>query len=307
MSLYIKTPLIDRLPFEEAPQKVSFKMEAYQPSGSFKLRGIEYLTREVLKKGVTHLVSSSGGNAGLSAAYVGRQLGIRVSVVVPVTTPAFIVEKLRQEGARVTVHGEAWDEAHELALTMTRSKDTALIPPFDHPLLWEGHASMVDELKEDLAGPPDLVIVSVGGGGLLNGVVEGLKRNHWTDTAILAVETRGAASFYESVKQHRLVTLEKIDTLATSLGAKTVSQKALQNAMDYPIIPHLVTDQAAVNACLRFADEYRTLVEPACGASLSVVFDESPVLRNYQRIVVIVCGGAIVNLEKLQAWREKSL
>ncbi len=303
MNLFFKTPLLDRLEGNPLMGTVKFKMEAYQPSSSFKLRGIEHLSRAVMARGVTHLVASSGGNAGLSVAYVGRKLGIRVSVVVPKTTPGFIIEKLMREGARVTVHGEAWDEAHELALTLAEAPDAALIPPFDHPLLWEGHASMIDELKVQCPLQPDLILLSVGGGGLLNGVVEGLVRNHWTDTAILAVETEGAASFYQSVKQQALISLDRIDTVATSLGAKRVSKKALENARDFKIIPHLVTDEAAIDACLRFADEYRTLVEPACGATLSVIYQEAEVLKDFSRIVVIVCGGAVVNLEKLQAWK----
>ena len=56
------------------------------------------------------------------------------------------------------------------------------INPFDHPLIWEGHGSVIDELKSDLNGiKPSLIICSVGGGGLLLGILNGLKRNDWND------------------------------------------------------------------------------------------------------------------------------
>ena len=304
MSLYIKTPLLDMLDFCKDNQSVKLKMEAYQPSGSFKLRGMETLCKHEVHTGVTHLISSSGGNAGLAAAYVGRKLGVKVTVVLPKTTPLFAIEKLKKEGAAVIVHGDAWDEANTYALSLTQAKDTAYIPPFDHPKLWEGHASLVDELKEDCQEQPDLIILSVGGGGLMCGVVEGLIRNRWTDTHILAIETEGSASLYQSVKNNKLVRLDRIDTIATSLGAKQVSAKALEYAKNYPVFPYLVSDESAVKACVCFADDYRTLVEPACGASLSVIYDQADIIKDYKNIIVVVCGGAIMNIEKIIQWKE---
>ena len=302
--MYLKTPLIDMLNQNKVGRSIKLKMEAYQPSGSFKLRGMEFLCRYEVEAGATHLVSSSGGNAGLSAAYAGRTLGVKTTVVLPVTTPSSVIKKLELEGAETIVFGEAWDEANDYALELTRDDTTAYIPPFEHPKLWEGHSTIVDELKEDCDVQPDLIILSVGGGGLLCGIVEGLKRNNWTDTSILAVETEGAASLYGAVKADKLIKLDKIDTVATSLGAKTVSPKALEYSKKYNVIPHLVTDEAATKACARFADEYRTLVEPACGASISVVYDNPEVIKRFKNIVVIVCGGAKVDLDEIIEWRK---
>jgi L-serine/L-threonine ammonia-lyase len=304
MQLYKKTPLIDMTSIDHQDQVVKLKMEAYQPSGSFKIRGVEHMCRWAIDQGATRLVSSSGGNAGLSVAYVGKKLDIPVIVVVPKTTSNETVDKLKKEKAEVIIHGEVWDEADRYARSILNEKNSAYIPPFDHPKLWEGHATLIDELKEECESQPDLIILSVGGGGLLNGVMEGLIRNQWTDTQVLAVETEGAGSFYASYKADQLKTLDKIDTIATSLGAKRVSEKALDNVRKYKITPCLVTDKAATNACVRFADEYRTIVEPACGASLSVIYDHSKILEKLRNIVVIVCGGSNVNLKKLMQWKK---
>ncbi|MEL7623513.1 MAG: pyridoxal-phosphate dependent enzyme [Clostridiales bacterium] len=305
MSLYIKTPLLEMLDYSGANRSVSLKMEAYQPVGSFKLRGIETLCKQAIQGGARHLVSSSGGNAGLATAYAGRKLGIKTTVVLPKTTPAFVIDKLEKEKAAVTIQGGVWDEANAYALSLVSTKETAYIPPFDHPALWEGHSTMIDELKADCAEQPDLVVLSVGGGGLMCGVMEGLLKNRWEATRILAVETEGAASLYQSVKSNRLVQLDKIDTSASSLGAKQVTPKALEYANRYNISPYLVSDESANKACVRFLEEYRTMIEPACGASLSVVYDNSPVLQDYKNIVIIVCGGAVVNIEKIMTWKEQ--
>lgn len=74
-----------------------------------------------------------------------------------------------------------------------------------------GHASLVEEVKEQLAGVvPDLVVVSVGGGGLMCGVLEGLHRVGWSCVPLLAMETEGADSLNACVRAGQWVALDKI-------------------------------------------------------------------------------------------------
>jgi L-serine/L-threonine ammonia-lyase len=68
----------------------------------------------------------------------------------------------------------------------------------------------------------------------------------------------------------------------------------------------VVSDKTAVDACLRFADDLRVVVEPACGASLSVLYEHAAVLDDFESVLMVVCGGAGVSIEQLRAW-EKSL
>jgi L-serine/L-threonine ammonia-lyase len=85
------------------------------------------------------------------------------------------------------------------------------VHPFDHPDIWQGHSSIVAELNHQLHGAkPDAIILSVGGGGLLNGVVEGLQAVGWGDVPVVAVETEGADSFAAACKAGKLVTLPAI-------------------------------------------------------------------------------------------------
>ena len=302
--LSIRTPLIEETRRICPGKRISYKMEAYQPSGSFKLRGVEHACRKALEGGAEKFLSSSGGNAGLAVAYVGNQWNVPVRVVLPESTPTSVAEELRRLGSEVIIHGSAWDESNAYCLNLLEEDHTwAYIPPFDHPDLWEGHGDMVDELAEQCRTQPDCIVLSVGGGGLMNGVVEGLKRNGWTDTAILAVETVGADSLYQSVQAGHIVSLDAITSDAKSLGAKRIAERTFENVRNYRILPHLVTDAEAEKACVRFADEHRVLVEPACGASLAAVYANDPKLADFENIVVIVCGGSKVDLEALDAWR----
>lgn len=301
--LHIATPVWESKPLSMAlGAPVLLKMEALQPIGSFKIRGIGHACQVRCEDGATHLVCSSGGNAGYAVAYAGRRLGVDVTVVVPRTTPTAMRETISWEGSTVIEYGESWDEAHEYATAMAGEMGAAYIHPFDDPRIWEGHATLIEEVA-NLGSKPGAVVVAVGGGGLLCGVLVGLHRVGWIEVPVITVETEGAASFSRSVSAGRIITLDKIETVATNLGAKTVANEALQWTSRHPITPWIVSDYAAVDACLRFADDHRILVEPACGAALSVVYDRAPVLSGKEPVLVIVCGGAGVSLALLNRWK----
>ncbi|MBH3374259.1 pyridoxal-phosphate dependent enzyme [Pseudomonas juntendi] len=300
MTLHIPTPLIESRPLSRAAgRNIWLKLDALQPCGSFKLRGVGHACEVHYARGARHLVSSSGGNAGLAVAYAGRKLGVPVTVVVPETTTERAKELLRLENAKVLVHGSSWQEANELALTLVGAGD-AFIHPFDDPLLWAGHASLVDEVVAT-GFKPDAVVLSVGGGGLLSGVVEGLQRNGWADVPVLAVETTGAASLHAAMQAGHTVALPRIASIAGALGAKRGAEQALACTRRQPVHSHLVSDRAALQACERFLQDHRLLVEPACGAALALAYAASAMAR-YPNVLVVVCGGATATLEQIQAW-----
>jgi L-serine/L-threonine ammonia-lyase len=302
MPLHIQTPLLPSAALATRPgQRVWLKMEALQPSGSFKLRGIGLACETYAARGARRFISSSGGNAGLAVAHAGRALGVPVLVIVPETTSERAKQLIGQQGAEVQVHGASWQEANALALSL-RTEADAFIHPFDDPLLWAGHASMVEEVL-DAGLRPDAVLLAVGGGGLLCGVVQGLRARQWTDVPVVAVETVGADSLAQALLAKQRVELPGIASIASSLGARQVCEQAFAYGMgQHPVRSVVVSDRAAVDACLRFLDEQRVLVEPACGAALALLQEGSEVLAPYDNLLVIVCGGATATLAQLQNW-----
>jgi len=302
--LYIETPFLEsRALTIHAGRDVWLKLEAMQPPGSFKIRGIGLACQEYVRRGAKRFISSSGGNAGIAVAYAGRHLSVPVVVVVPETATERAKALIRQEDAEVYVHGSSWQEANTFALSMITASD-AFLHPFDDPLLWQGYASIIDEVVRS-GVKPDVVVLSVGGGGLLCGVVEGLHRNGWTGVPVIAVETEGAASFAHSVEAGYRVELAAITSIATSLGAKQVCEQAFDWSKKHPIRNVVVSDQAAVTACQRFLADHRVLVEPACGASLAVVYNRAPELEHAKSVLVIVCGGVTTTVEQLNQWSKQ--
>jgi len=334
--LYRPTPLLqsDPLTALTGGRPVYLKLDCLQPSGSFKDRGMAHLCLS-LPPTVTRIVSSSGGNAGLAAATVARALrvsskkNLECTVVVPVTTKQIVVKKLRALGATVQVVGNNWNEADAFVrdLVQQHADDTAYVPPYEHPRLWTGHSTVVDEILRELPAalegvdaPPPTILLSVGGGGLLCGVLEGLERNERRDCRVIAAETAGASCFGQSFAQGgAVVKLNAIDSVASSLGALQASPMALERALQYSknggsVQSAVCTDAEAIDACWQLARDHRLLVEPACGAALAVLYSER--LRRQMGldaagdggdgpIVVEVCGGSGVNLELLQEWKEQ--
>src|SRR3990167_6578113 len=115
MPLHIETPLLPSRPLSVlAGRSVWLKLDALQPPGSFKIRGMGLACEEYQRRGARRFVSSSGGNAGLAVAYAGRRLSVPVTVVVPETTSQRARELLGLEAAEVVVHGASWQEANEI-------------------------------------------------------------------------------------------------------------------------------------------------------------------------------------------------
>lgn len=146
--------------------------------------------------------------------------------------------------------------------------------------------------------PPDAIVCSVGGGGLLNGIVLGLDVHHCSDKVpVLALETEGADCLSKSLQVGHQVTMPAITSIAKSLGVARVSNKTWDLVRQRRNIRSVVLrDADAASACVRFADEEKMIVEPACGVSLAVIYDGllEELIPNFgpeSRVVVIVCGG----------------
>lgn len=168
-------------------------------------------------------------------------------------------------------------EASYLVLTCELCPLTCLLSPAR-----EGHSTIVEEISSQLRGiTPDLVVVSVGGGGLMNGVLHGMHSVGWDEVPLLAMETEGAHSFYACAQANEWVELDDITryvvttstlhgllsklnpllpslpppfpSVARCLGAKRVCKRSFEWLSQHPIIPHKISDREAIAACIKLA------------------------------------------------------
>lgn len=289
--LHVRTPLIHSQHLKsELGKNVYFKVESMQPSGSFKLRGIGRLCQQVCHEGAQSLVASSGGNAGVAVAYSGMKLNKPTTIFIPSSSHPIYIEAIESFGATVIVAGSTVGEAQISAEEFANIHQARYIHPYDHPEIWKGHASIIDEVASAHIRP-DAVVVSVGGGGLACGVLEGMHQHGWHNVPLFAVETVGADVFSQSVNKNQPVILSSITSKATSLGATYVTPKLLDWTKKHTIKNVVVTDEQADQGSRLFANDQRILVELASGASLSLIYENHAAIRDYKSILVIACGG----------------
>lgn len=324
---WIETPLVESASLSRAAGcRIFLKLENIQPSGSFKSRAMGNQILSHLKKPENagrpvHFYASSGGNAGLAAVCAARDLGYPCTVVVPVTTKPMMIERLRTAGALDVVQfGDSLAEAGEYMKEVlmkgggdgeNESEDVVKIAlhPFDNEPIWQGNSTIIDELAKQLpvvAGqkpsntspsssyqnkhiPMDAIICSVGGGGLLNGLIMGLERYQpETTTAttekdspihLVAIETDGTDSLSQAMSSQSHISLPKITSQATSLGATRVSQKTFQYALSPPrglaVHSAVLSDADAARGVLRLVDDERIFVELACGVCIEAAIGDA--------------------------------
>lgn len=327
MSLvYNKTPLLRQIfPGKNLPQ-FFLKHESLQPSGSFKSRGIGNL---ILKNAARiknggekrpQVFASSGGNAGFAAATACQKLSLPCTVVVPTATKARMVQKIKSTGANVIINGNHWREADEylkssiMTLVDKNLVEPIYVHPFDDPDIWEGHSSMVDEMLETLTEQKieftriKGIVCSVGGGGLYNGIIQGLERHNLASKIpIVGVETVGCHVFHTSLKLGRQVEFDNITSIATSLGTASISRKTFAYAQKYDTRSVIVNDSNIIETCLRYTHDYNMVVEPACGASLHMGYNIALLEKSLNLkltpkdvILIIACGGSSNTVQDLE-------
>lgn len=233
-----------------------------------------------------------------------------------------MITKIRAAGASEVVQfGASWVEADTYLRTelmpsaKERGEEPVYVPPFDDKEVWKGHSGMIGEIAEQLDGKPDVVTCSVGGGGLFCGIMQGLDERFPSTSSsppprVLAVETRGADSLALSLANNELSTLPAITSKATSLGARTVCARAFEYARRENVRSVVLSDEEAMEGCLRFAEDERMMVELACGVGVAMCYggrlkEVVDGLTEESRVVVVVCGGSNVGVAMLEEWAKE--
>lgn len=292
------------------------KLENLQPSQSFKYRGISKFAQQCKDKHgpSVHLMIASGGNAGLAAAVVARVLGVKCTVFLPINVSIDTQQALRKQGAEIVTTGEFYSQTLA-ALREAVKKDTnaVLVPAYDSPVLWDGHSSMVTEMQRQLPRQPDAIFCSVGGGGLIGGIMQGCKNVGWDGVPVVALETIGSNCFYnaiaintrnftskvpivpstevedsapytvEIVEEHNIAIphMKSLKSRAASLGASSPAPGVVRMALDRAggIKCACVPDEMAMRTARLFGDDHKILTELACSTTLTPGYNREFLLR----------------------------
>ena len=269
------------------------KLENLQPVGAFKLRGAYNAIRRLPDAAREHgVITYSSGNHGQAVAYAAQLLGVRAVIVMPETAPAVKVAGVRKWGGEVVVAGRTSEDRQARAEEIAAREGLAVVPPFDHPDIVAGQATIGLEIAEQL---PDAatVVAPVGGGGLIAGVVTGLAAAR-SRARVWGVEPVGAPKLQRSLAAGHPVRLERTASIADGLITLTVGAIpfAQITAQRDRVAGVALVDEDALREAVRFlARECRLTVEPSGAATTAAV--RSGALRPVPPTVLVVSGGNV--------------
>lgn len=271
------------------------KLENRQTIGAFKVRGafnaIRKLPDAERRRGV---ITFSSGNHGQAVAFAAQRFGVRAVIVMPETAPAVKVQGVQRWGGEVVYAGRTSEDRRLAALDIARREGLAVIPPFDHPDVVAGQATVALEIAEQL---PDVatVVVPVGGGGLISGVVRGLGAAR-SRARVVGVEPAGAPKLTRSLAAGRPVTLERTASIADGLITLSVGHipfDLLREHADRLAGVVTVEDDSIRDAVHFLHRECDLVVEPSGAATTAAL--RSGALEPYRRppLVLVVSGGNV--------------
>ena len=274
-----------------AGTRIYLKLELFQITGTFKARAALLntlnLSRRALERGVTAI---SAGNHAIAVAFAARELGTSAKVVMIASANPLRIERCKAYGAQVQLAPDA-HSGFELVEQIVREEGRALIHPFEGRTTALGTATLGLELCRQLP-QLDAVVVPIGGGGLCAGVASAVKLVN-PSCQVFGVEPEGADSMYRSFQAGEPRSIERVATIADSLGAPyalPISFELCQRNVDRLV---RVSDEA-LRAAMRFLLRNAKLaVEPAGAAATAALFGPLRDDLRGKRVALIVCGSNI--------------
>lgn len=253
------------------------KNEGVNPTGSFKDRFNAVNTTVALALGYETIVSTTTGNAGLSAALYAALAGLKARVFVAEEAPTIIGDAIRWCGAEVAV---AARERHD-GLLRAAVQDgafpatTALSSAGATPFGLEGYKTIAFELVAALGRAPDRIFVPVGGGDGLYGVAKGFRELRQLGLVDALPRMYGVQSTSTDplVRAFRdasndVAAVERGETIAHSINDGTAGTHALDAIRESRGGAIAVTDEEILAAMHDLA-RLGVLAEPASAASVA--------------------------------------
>jgi len=264
------------------------KFENLQFTASFKERGalncLLQLGEAEAAKGV---IAMSAGNHAQALAYHGQRLGIPTTIVMPRYTPNAKVAQTRVFNAEVILHGSQFDETLAFTKSLAAERELVLVHPYDDPRVMAGQGTVALEMLEQIPGL-EVVLVSVGGGGLISGMATAIK-SLAPSVEVIGVQMKRFPAVFDAF--HGVSSAGgPPSTVAEGIAVAT------PGANTGPIIRRLVDDMVLVDeeeveqGIFNLLEIEKTLVEGAGAASLAALFADEARFRN-RRTGLVLCGG----------------
>jgi len=305
--LAVETPL-DAAPLisSRTGNNVLLKREDLQPVFSFKVRGaynkLLHLEDQQKDAGV---VAASAGNHAQGLALAARHLGIKAIIVMPRTTPVIKVEGVRRYGAKVVLHGDAYDEASIYAKKLVEEEGMTYIPPFDDPDVIAGQGTVAMELLRQYPGHIDAVFIPVGGGGLCAGMVAYIKMVR-PEIKVFAVEAEDSACLKAAMDAQHRVVLPHVGIFADGVAVAQIGEETFR-VMKGLIDGCLTANTDEMCAAIKdIFEDTRSIAEPAGALSLAGLKKYVEQNNINGQTLIAIDSGANTNFDRLRYISERT-
>lgn len=283
---------------------VYLKLENFQTTGSFKVRGAYYkiknLTADEAAKGV---LCASAGNHAQGVAFAASSLGVKSTVFMPVFAPPLKVIATRAYGAEVVLTGDTFDDAFNAAVEFGKKTGATFVHPFNDPHIIAGQGTIGLEIFEQLRDVDD-VLVPIGGGGLIAGIAIALKQLN-PRIRVIGVEADGAQSMKASIEHGAPVTLNSADTIADGIAVKSPGNLTFEVTRKLVDELLVVNDAEMARTAYMLLQRAKILTEPAGVAAMAAVLYQKTNTKG-RKVVPIISGGN-ANMSILEQILEKGV
>lgn len=267
--------------------RVWLKPENMQRTGAYKVRGAYYkistLTPEELSRGI---ITASAGNHAQGVAFAATRAGAKSIVVMPTTTPLIKVERTKDYGAEVVLHGDVYDEACEYAMHLAETEGYTFIHPFNDPVVATGQGTIAMEIVQELP-LVDTILVPIGGGGLSCGVSTFAKLYN-PKIRVIGVEPAGAACMKASVEAGHVVKLPAASTIADGTAVLEPGDLVYPYVRDNVDEIITVEDKELIVSFLDMVENHKMVVENSGLLTVAALKHLPP---ENKRVVSILSGG----------------
>ena len=272
---------------KETGGKIYLKPENMQYTGAYKVRGSYYkisrMSEEERERG---LITASAGNHAQGVAYAAHQFGCKATIVMPTVTPLIKVNRTKNYGAEVILHGDVYDDACAYALKLAEEKGYTFVHPFDDLEVATGQGSIAMEIVQELP-TVDYILAPIGGGGLITGVSTLAKMLN-PKIKVIGVEPKAAASMTAAFNAGEPVTLDSADTIADGTAVKRVGENIFPYAKENIDEILLVEDDELIGAFLDMVENHKMVVE---NSGLLTVAALKQMNLKGKKAVAILSGG----------------
>ncbi|WP_295854771.1 threonine ammonia-lyase, biosynthetic [Tardiphaga sp.] len=285
---------------------VLLKREDLQPIFSFKIRGaynkISQLSPAQRAAGV---ICASAGNHAQGVALSAQRLGIKATIVMPVTTPPIKVDAVRYWGGNAVLFGDTFDEASAHARQLQAEHGLTFVHPYDDPDVIAGQGTIGMEILQQHPDPIEAVFVPIGGGGLAAGVASFIKFLR-PETKVIGVEPVDAASMKAAIAAGERVVLDRVGLFADGVAVRQAGAENFRICREL-LDSVIVADTDEMCAAIKdIFEDTRVLSEPAGALALAGL--KSYVAANPQRsgALVAINSGANLNFDRLRHVAERA-